>query len=114
VIESISNIKSTQQNNLLIKFINYFRLLGLEGLIWIFALMYLAIFINPLHTHFTICPLSNLGFEHCPGCGLGNSIAFLFRGNFTQSFNSHILGIPAVIIIIHRIVSLIKFNLNNR
>ena len=55
--------------------------------------------------------LANAGFEHCPGCGLGNSIALIFRGEFSQSFNAHILGIPALIIILHRVYSIIKFNL---
>jgi hypothetical protein len=86
-------------------------LIGLEGFIWITALIYFAFFVNPFETHFTICPLSNAGFEHCPGCGLGNSISLLLHGKFSDSFNSHILGIPAILIIIHRTYSIIRFNL---
>ncbi|HQF43540.1 MAG TPA: DUF2752 domain-containing protein [Ignavibacteriaceae bacterium] len=92
------------------KFINQFKLLGFEGLIWISALIYLALFNDPFHQHFTICPLANLGFEHCPGCGLGNSISLFFHGYFIESFKAHILGIPAILIILYRVFSLIHIN----
>ncbi|MGQ9797983.1 MAG: DUF2752 domain-containing protein [Ignavibacterium sp.] len=60
---------------------------------------------------FTICPLSNLGFEHCPGCGLGKSISMILHGNIFDSFDFHLLGIPALIIILlFRISQLIKIN----
>lgn len=90
---------------------NSLKLVGLEGFIWIAALFYLAFINNPFQSHFTICPLSNAGFEHCPGCGLGNSISLFFNGYFSESLHTHYLGIPALIIIIYRVFSLIKFNL---
>ncbi|HEY0653066.1 MAG TPA: DUF2752 domain-containing protein [Chryseosolibacter sp.] len=75
---------------------------------WLAGLFLLAI-INPQsETHITICPFANLGFEFCPGCGLGRSIAFLFRGEFLQSFQSHPLGFFAVIILSYRIFQLLK------
>jgi len=86
------------------------NLIGFEAAIWIFGLLYLAIINSPESTHFTICPFANLGINFCPGCGLGNSISFLFRGDFISSFHSHPLGIFALIIIIARIISIIKFN----
>lgn len=92
--------------------VSFYKLISLEGLIWISALIYLAFFNNPAEAHFTICPLSNLGFEHCPGCGLGTSISMLFRGEFPQSFDTHWLAIPALLIILYRIFSLIKSNYN--
>lgn len=88
------------------------KMLGFEGAVWTAALVYLAFFFNPADAHFTICPLSNLGFEYCPGCGLGRSISLLFSGNIVESFQTHILGIPAVIIIIFRIISILKTNLS--
>lgn len=106
-----SQIKLLDQQNFLSKIFSYSRLIGLEGLIWISALIYFAFFVNTFETHFTICPLANAGFEHCPGCGLGNSISLFFHGYFTESLNTHILGIPALFIIFHRIYSIIKFNL---
>lgn len=86
------------------------RMLGLEGIIWICAIVYLALLVNPYETHFTICPLSNLGFDYCPGCGLGNSISLLFSVNIEHSIETHLLGIPALIFLIFRIISIIKFN----
>jgi hypothetical protein len=93
-----------------IKVKRLWKLLGFEALIWIFGLIYLALINSPEATHFTICPLSNLGFKYCPGCGLGNSISYLFRGDFTLSFHSHPLGIFALVIIIFRIITIINNN----
>ena len=98
-------------NQLNKKVFSYLRIVGLEALIWISTLLYLAFFNDPFHQHFTICPLSNAGFEYCPGCGLGNSISLLLNGYFQESLNAHYFGIPAVGIIIYRIFSLIRFNL---
>lgn len=107
-----TSIKSEQEKVFANKLYQSIRLVGFEGFIWISSLIYLAFFNNPFHQHFTICPLSNAGFEHCPGCGLGNSISLLFNGYFIESFDSHILGIPAIVIIVFRIYSIIKFNLS--
>jgi len=112
MINSINQIKILEHYNLPLKILGYVRLIGLEGFIWIAAIFYFAFFVNPFETHFTICPLANMGFEHCPGCGLGNSISLLLNGYFTESFNTHVLGIPAIVIIFHRIYTIIKFNLN--
>jgi hypothetical protein len=74
-----------------------------ELVFWVAALLSLAI-TNPTdETHFTLCPLKLLGFKWCPGCGLGHSVSFLLHGNLHGSLHSHWLGIPAVIIIFHRI-----------
>lgn len=86
------------------------KMLGFEGFVWISALAYLGFFYNPVEAHFTICPLSNFGFDDCPGCGLGRSISLLFSGHFKESFNTHILGIPAVLILIYRIIKIVKTN----
>jgi hypothetical protein len=112
VFNYTSNINLVKNDNPYSKIINSIKLVGLEGFIWIVAIVYLAFFNNPFQSHFTICPLSNAGFEHCPGCGLGNSISFLFNGNFSESFKTHLLAIPAIVIIVYRIYTIIKFNLN--
>lgn len=93
-----------------LKLSDVYKLLSLEGIIWIVSLIYLASFTESNQQHFTICPLSNLGFEHCPGCGLGKSISMIFNGNIFESFDFHLLGIPALIIILFRISQLIKIN----
>lgn len=85
-------------------------LIGFEALVWISGLAYLIFIHSPGGAHFTICPLSNLGFEFCPGCGLGNSISYIFKGDFVASFHSHPLGIFALLIITLRIITIIKNN----
>ena len=77
-----------------------------EAIIWLLALVALAS-MDPTATHVSLCPLANLGWEFCPGCGLGHSIAFIFRGDFTASFNAHPLGIPALLMIVFRISTLL-------
>ncbi|MBS4035972.1 MAG: DUF2752 domain-containing protein [Ignavibacterium sp.] len=86
------------------------KMIGFEGFVWSAALVYLAFFFNPAESHFTICPLSNFGVDDCPGCGLGRSISLLFSGKITESFQTHILGIPAVLILILRIFSIMRTN----
>lgn len=49
-----------------------------------------------------------MGISWCPGCGLGHSIAYLFRGDLRNSFHEHWLGVPAVFIILYRIYSLAR------
>jgi hypothetical protein len=84
-----------------------FKYVPFEAIFWIAAIVYLACLAPLSGEHFTICPLHLLGIEWCPGCGLGRSIAHLFRGNIEHSLQSHILGIFALGILVHRIVTLI-------
>jgi hypothetical protein len=79
-----------------------------EAVFWITGLMLLP-FANTLDG-FSICPFHNLGLTFCPGCGLGKSILYLFQLDFYNSFISHPLGIPALLIILHRIYTLFKFS----
>lgn len=81
--------------------------MALELLFWVIALVLLAT-TNVQQHHFTLCPLANLGFEDwCPGCGLGRSISHVFHGQLTQSFKEHWFGLPALIIILYRVYTLI-------
>jgi hypothetical protein len=89
------------------------KIIGLETAIWIGALLYLAILHSPAGTHFIICPINNLGFDFCPGCGLGNSISLIFQGEIYNSFLSHPLGLLALTVLIIRIIHLIKNNWSN-
>lgn len=82
---------------------------NLEAFVWIGALIVLA-FSDPMASHYSLCPLHNMGFDWCPGCGLGHSISWLFRGQIEQSFYAHPLGIPALIIILFRIFSIFRKN----
>ncbi len=88
--------------------IKYLRKLDLEALFWLSALVYLT-YINPYTPkHLDMCLFSIVGIDNCPGCGLGKSISMVFHGDFAGSFNSHPLGIPALLLIIKRIYQLIK------
>jgi ABC-type Fe3+-siderophore transport system permease subunit len=84
-------------------FYKYFELV-----FWVTAMLCLA-FTSPQATsHFTLCPLKLMGITWCPGCGLGHSIIYLFHGQLGDSLHAHWLGIPAVLVIFHRIYVLAK------
>lgn len=89
---------------------NFWKLLGFEGLVWSFSILYLATLTVNSENHFTICPLANLGIDSCPGCGLGKSVSLILHGHIMQSFDYHYLGIPALIIILFRIYQIISVN----
>jgi hypothetical protein len=77
---------------------------NLEAFIWIAAILYFAVSPLPSGEHFTICPLSLAGFEHCPGCGLGRSLILLLHGHVTESFNMHPLAVFALLVLVVRII----------
>jgi hypothetical protein len=89
------------------KIVNILKKVNPELVIWLAALIFLALS-NPTEHHSTLCPLSNLGFKYCPGCGLGRSVSYLFRGDLNASFHMHPLGIFAVGVISYRIVQIIN------
>lgn len=76
--------------------------LPIEWMCWMIALL-LLYFSNAHVHHFSLCPLENMGFDWCPGCGLGRSIALLMHGEFQKSMQMHWLGIPVFCVIVHRI-----------
>jgi len=81
-----------------------------EAVVWMLALIALALY-TPAENHLTLCPLANLGFDFCPGCGLGRSISFLLHGNIKRSFEAHPLGIFAVIVLSFRSAKLVTLYL---
>lgn len=94
------------------KTIKIIEQIDFEVLFWLIALLYLSV-INPYQTkHIEFCYFNLIGIENCPGDGLGKSISLIFHGNIIESFNSHPLGIPALILIIRRIYQLIKITVN--
>ncbi|QQS35785.1 MAG: DUF2752 domain-containing protein [Ignavibacteriales bacterium] len=90
-----------------------YRSINLEALLWLFALTFLAFYSPSTENHFTFCLFNNLGIGFCPGCGLGHSISHLFRFEIYESFTSHPLGIPALLILVYRIVQLTKDQIIN-
>lgn len=55
----------------------------------------------------SLCLSGLLGLGKCPGCGLGHSIHYALHGDIRASFQTHILGIPALFIIFKRIYQLL-------
>jgi hypothetical protein len=74
----------------------------MEAWTWLIAIALLAMTDPDSCGHFTLCLFKNLGFDFCPGCGLGHGIALLFRGRLADSWAAHPLAIPAVIILLYR------------
>lgn len=74
----------------------------------------LLYFLNPAQEHHSLCIINRLGFDFCPGCGLGRSIHYLMHGEFGKSFQIHPLGFFGFFVIIYRIYSLIIKIVNNK
>jgi hypothetical protein len=85
-----------------------FMVQNLEAFVWIAAIIYFAMSPLPSGQHFTICPLSLAGFEHCPGCGLGRAIILLLHGKVSESISMHPLAIPAMALFTARIILVFK------
>ena len=85
-----------------------FMVQNLEAFIWMTAIIYFALSPLPSGEHFTICPLSLAGFEHCPGCGLGRAMIMLLHGHMAESFSMHPLAIFALPVLVARIVFVFK------
>ena len=77
-----------------------------EAIIWTIGLILLALY-NPSHQeHMSLCIFNGLGLKFCPGCGLGRAISHVFHGEILMSFQSHPVGIPAVLILFYRTIKL--------
>lgn len=78
-----------------------------ELVFWVAALVALASS-NLAESHYSFCPLANMGITWCPGCGIGHSISALLHGQINESIHAHWFGIPATMLIIRRIIILFK------
>jgi len=76
------------------------------------AALILMALIDPSAERASFCIIDKFGFTFCPGCGLGRSVALLFRGEVTASVSMHPAGILAAPILLARIMSIIKRNNN--
>lgn len=70
-----------------------------EVIIWNGALILLGV-MNVNDT--SLCLLKNMGITWCPGCGLGHAIHYALHFEFEKSFQEHILGIPATLILFYQ------------
>jgi hypothetical protein len=93
-----------------------FLIHNFEAIVWITAIMVFALSPLPSGEHFSICPLSLVGFEHCPGCGLGRATILLLHGKVSESISMHPLAIPALALFTARIVIVFKnyYNFQNQ
>jgi hypothetical protein len=110
ILSTLASNEKSSERTIPKQIIQLWTFVGFEASVWILGLLYLAFIHSPEVTHFTICPLANLGIEFCPGCGLGNSISYIFIGDLSSSIYSHPLGIFALVTIIIRIITIIKNN----
>lgn len=90
------------------KMISILRKFPLELVFWLSCIV--AIFLLELkeETHVSLCPLDQLGFDWCPGCGLGRSMNLLVQGEIQASWSMHPLAMFAFVVIFSRIWTLIK------
>ena len=77
-----------------------------ELIFWIVSLIALFIMDPISNTHFSFCVFKFVGFDYCPGCGLGHSISFLLHGKIKESFQAHPLGLFALPVLLYRIFQL--------
>ncbi len=73
-----------------------------ELICWVLALFTLF-FLNTDTDETSLCIFRFMGFNNCPGCGLGHAIHCVLHLQFSQSFHYHPFGIPAVLIILSRV-----------
>lgn len=97
-------------NKLLNKYRNFF-LQNFEIIVWITAVIILF-FLSETPRQ-SLCVFKAIGFNSCPGCGIGTSMHHALHFKFTQSFIDHPLGIFGVLIILMRIIKLIPSKKTN-
>lgn len=83
--------------------------LPLELIAWSVALAYLAL-IDPDGSVPQFCLSKFAGLGECPGCGLGGAVSHLLHGEFSESWKSHWLGGPTLIVLLMRIGQLLKMH----
>jgi hypothetical protein len=84
--------------------------ISLEAIAWLGGLSALALMSPDSTQHYSFCVFKNLGFNYCPGCGLGHSISYFLHGDLALSWQAHPLGAVATIILVSRAFSLLRMN----
>ena len=79
----------------------------IEWIVFLGGLFLMAI-MDPFTTGHSLCAFDALGIPFCPGEGLGHSIAFLFRGDFSAALQANFMGPIAVLVLSARIIKLWK------
>jgi uncharacterized protein DUF2752 len=70
---------------------------------WVLALGFLY-FMDVESTSASLCVFKSVGFNSCPGCGIGHAIHHALHFDLVQSIKEHILGIPATLGILYMII----------
>lgn len=74
-----------------------------EALTW--GILLLVLFcIDTSNNTFSFCLFKLAGFRSCWGCGIGHSIHDVLHGDFRQSWQHHMMGVPATLGIIYHII----------
>ena len=85
----------------------------IEWMVFLAGLILMAT-MNPYSEGTSLCLLEAFGFKFCPGEGLGHSIAFLFRGEFTAALQENLMGPFVVIGLSVRIITIWKNLIHNK
>ena len=85
----------------------------IEWLAFLFGLILMGT-LDPTVQGTSLCLLDFIGIDFCPGDGLGHSIAWLFRGEWSNSIKANLFGPLAVVILSLRILHIWKDLLNNK
>jgi len=80
---------------------------NIELYFWILALFLLKID-NPDTENISFCLFKFIGFDACIGCGIGRSLAYILDCRIWDSWNTHILGIPILLILLSHIFKLLR------
>lgn len=79
-----------------------------EAVIWVVGLTAMAAADPTAPPLIDLCLFDAVGVSFCPGCGLGHAIAWLARGDVVASVQAHPLGLPAIGVLLYRIVYLVR------
>jgi hypothetical protein len=78
----------------------------IQPIAWLTALV-LLFFLEKDTASNSLCIFKLAGIDKCPGCGIGHAIREALHFNIARSFQTHVLGIPAAIILICYITRII-------
>ncbi|MDA0684037.1 MAG: DUF2752 domain-containing protein [Bacteroidetes bacterium] len=80
----------------------------IEGGIWVMGLLAMGLADPASEGLFDLCLFKAIGLPGCPGCGLGHAIGYIFRGEWALAIHSHPLSPFVLLILLHRIASLVR------
>src|SRR5690349_2195794 len=85
------------------------RTLQFERIIWLLALLVLF-FLDPARESLSVCVFKIIGFDWCPGCGLGHSVHYALRLDLSTSFSEHILGPFVTLFLLWKVIQPVLYS----